>query len=276
MDSVDDLIKHITIDIKDFENKNGSLRGVYFENCILENYEATNFEGCTLYKCYPQVLRGAIEIESLKDPYEVTWHSNNFPKSLSFSTTIQNQTFHNFKFEKLTLEDVTFENCDFYGTRFTSVDFENCSFESCNMTSVVHFENCHFKDFTFNSCVFFEVSFENCRFEAENDDACFESCSFTYVGFLSNMFNEASFTNGYFVETSFGPNKVVNLDIDGVFINSDLSKLKSEVQTFVGGLHIQGEYNKGTQLPKGFYSRPSLRLTDEYDEEDEDYDDSDD
>ncbi len=92
------------------------LRGMYFHNRILKNYEGRDFSGCVLYKCYPPDLKGAVSI--------LPFSSEEEARSL-VGVDLSRLKLNDWDLSEADLRGANFAFTKFYNTNLRDADFEN-------------------------------------------------------------------------------------------------------------------------------------------------------
>lgn len=210
-------------------------RGAYFSNCNFFNLEGVDFSTCTLYRCYPKIGRGAIEILEIEDKAETNL-ANLKIKDLDFkefdleASDFSNSILVNVDFRESVLKSANFESAKLIDCTFSEANLENANFRYVEIPNShgsfgnvwadpTNLKNVDFEGANIRNSVFIKLDLENANFE----NALASDCEFTEASMKGAKFDSATFEGAKFVKCDLHDSTWENAIIDNVvFEDSNL------------------------------------------------------
>ena len=146
----------------------GDLRGTYFYNRLITNYEHTDFSGCTLYHCYPRVFANALEINPAQSKADVSLKGADLQGADLFRAYLIGADIEGANFERANLGGATLKRANLGGANLQGADISNTNLEGANLENAnlgvcdiqhVKFINANLVNADFRGARFFDVDF---------------------------------------------------------------------------------------------------------------------
>lgn len=100
------------------------LRGRYFYNRVIVNYENTDFTGCVLYHCYPSGIPGATEYNPAKSEEEVTLKGADLNRAVLDWAYLQGANLQGANLTRADLQEADLRGADFEKAKLGGADFK--------------------------------------------------------------------------------------------------------------------------------------------------------
>ena len=116
------------------------LRGQYFHNRLITNYENEDFTGCVLYHCYPSGLTDALEINPAQSEEEVTLKGSDLEEANLEEANLDGACFRGANLDEVNLCAANLEGADFRGASLwraalVGADLEGADFREANLSN---------------------------------------------------------------------------------------------------------------------------------------------
>ena len=117
------------------------LRGRYFYNRLITNYEHTEFSGCVLFHCFPNGIQNALEIKPAQSEDDVSLRGVDLSDADFRNGDFRGAYLRNIDFsEAFDIAEADFSNADLEGSVFTGDLFEEehvdyTIFENANLSN---------------------------------------------------------------------------------------------------------------------------------------------
>ena len=99
------------------------LRGQYFHNRLIVNYENTDFTGCVLYHCWPSGFRNALEYNPAQSKDDLTLKGANLQEAILYKANLQGAN----------LQGANLQNADLYGANLQGANLEGADFSEATL-----------------------------------------------------------------------------------------------------------------------------------------------
>lgn len=242
------------------------LRGRYFSNVEILNYEGVDFTGAVLYKCFPKGFKGALEIEPSKE-----------------APGFKNKDFRKAEDK---LKSVSLEGLDLQGVDLSNLDLEEISFKGANLSKS------NFEDSLLGATDFENANLSGVDFRYANlKHSTFENANLLGADFTGSDLSGASFKRAKNMDKALMGNSLydentefpLNLSLDQrkfmKYTGAEKSERESVLETFAydGSEYDDSEYDDSeyddSEYDDSEYGRDPF-AEDEYGAYD-DYDDDD-
>ena len=147
------------------------LRGQYFHNRLIINYEDIDFSGCVLYHCYPSGLANAIEVNPAQSEEDVTLKGANLgyanlseanlqgaylKEARLYGAELIGADLRGTNLERANLKGADLYRADLGGANLQGADLEDATLYEAKYNSKTNFEDSNITDEQFDSMVFVE------------------------------------------------------------------------------------------------------------------------
>ena len=115
------------------------LRGRYFHNRLLTNYENTDFRGCVLFHCFPNGIPNAVEVKPAQSEEEVSLKGVSFEDADLLDADFSGADLRNsnFGYDGILISGANFRGADLEGSAFNGDLFNYSATESGSITILI-------------------------------------------------------------------------------------------------------------------------------------------
>ena len=112
------------------------LRGEFFHNRLITNYENTDFTGCVLFHCFPSGIENALEINPAQSEEEVSLKGADLRGADLSGADLEDANLGWANLQGADLENVNFRFCDIQHTKFINANLVNADFRGARFWAV--------------------------------------------------------------------------------------------------------------------------------------------
>ena len=134
------------------------LRGRYFHNRLIINYENTDFTGCVLFHCFPSGIENALEINPAQSEKDVTLKDANLSRANLLEANLYKANLEGANLEGADLSGADLEDANLGWANLQGADLENVNFRFCDIQHT-KFINANLVNADFRGARFWAVDF---------------------------------------------------------------------------------------------------------------------
>ena len=231
-------------------SESSDLRGRYFSNVEILNYDNVDFTGAVLYRCFPKGFKGALEIDPAKEAPGFENKDFKGSEDILKTVSLEGVDLQGANMSNLYLQEVSFEDTNLSKSNFEYSRLVGTSFENANL-SRADFSFANLKHSTFKNANLLGVDFTG----ADLAGCCFRGAK--------NM-DKALMGNSLYDENTEFP---INLSLDQrsnmKYEGAEKSERESVLETFA---YNDSEYDD-SEYDRDPFAEDEYVAYDDYDDD---------
>ena len=106
------------------------LRGLYYHNRLITNYDNTDFSGCVLFHCYPSGIENAIEVNPAQSEKDITLKGAYLEGANLEDANLEEANLQGANLKGADLEDAYLQGADLTGADLQGADLQGAKYNS--------------------------------------------------------------------------------------------------------------------------------------------------
>jgi uncharacterized protein YjbI with pentapeptide repeats len=208
------------------------LRGKYFYNRLIINYESTDFAGCVLYHCYPSGISSALEINSAQSEEDVTLKGANLERAFLNNANLQGANLQGANLQRAFLYRANLQGANLQGANLQGANLQEAKLQGANLQGAdlqgaklrganlqgADLQETHLHLDEHTSARFIKTNLTGARISENYAGSIFEKCNMqdaTFVGaVISSTFIDCDLRNARFEACKFDGASFGNCDFE--------------------------------------------------------------